>query len=94
MATFLVMARPALRKCLGARDVLLPVVQGELSEDLVNRGGRRHFVRVSLEGGKVRAAGMQASHAMSSLALSNGLVDVPPKTTLEKGASVSVMKWR
>jgi molybdopterin biosynthesis enzyme len=43
--------------------------------------------------GKVRSAGAQASHLLSSLAIANGLLDLPPRTALAFGASVPVLRW-
>ena len=92
--TFLLLARPALLRWQGARDAVLPAHPGMLAEPLVNRGDRRHFVRVVLDAdGKTRSAGIQASHMLSSLAAANGLVDVPPQTTLAAGTSVRVLRW-
>lgn len=92
--TFLVLVRPALMAMQGARAVHLPASTGTLAEPLSNRGDRRHFMRVHLgEQGDVRSAGTQASHMLSSLALANGLVDVPPDTTLASGTSVRVLRW-
>jgi molybdopterin biosynthesis enzyme len=49
-------------------------------------------VRVDADG-RGFSAGLQASHALASLAAANGLVDVPPQTTLEKGKTVPVLRW-
>jgi molybdopterin biosynthesis enzyme len=60
----------------------------------VNQGGRRHFVRVNVGAkGEVRSGGTQASHTLSSLAMAQGLVDVPPSTTLAAGIRVEVLRW-
>jgi molybdopterin molybdotransferase len=92
--TFLVLARPALRKWQGAKATGLPAHPGTLAEALANPNDRRHLMRVTAdEGGRVRSAGSQASHIMASLAVANGLVDVPPMTTLPVGATVTVMRW-
>jgi molybdopterin molybdotransferase len=92
--TFLLLARPALLRWQGAKDAVLPAHPGMLAEPLVNRGARRHFMRVALDAeGKVRSAGTQASHVLSSLAAANGLVDVPPQTTLAAGTVVRVLRW-
>jgi molybdopterin biosynthesis enzyme len=49
---------------------------------------------VTIDGvGKVRPAGVQGSHLLSSLAAADGLVDVPPRTTLPAGTSVRVLCW-
>jgi molybdopterin molybdotransferase len=92
--TFLLLVRPALRKWQGAKVTGLPAHPGTLAEALANPNDRRHFMRVTADaGGRVRSAGSQASHIMASLALANGLVDVPPMTTLPAGAAVKVMRW-
>jgi molybdopterin molybdotransferase len=93
MVTFLLLVRPALRRWQGATDVLPPVVHGILAEALTNHGDRRHFMRVRMdENGEVRSAGAQASHLLNSLALANGLAEVPPNTTLAAGAPVRVIR--
>ena len=92
--TFLLLARPALLRAQGGRDIFLRRIPAELSEALANSGERRHFMRVLLDAqGRVRSAGSQSSHVLSALAQSTGLVDVPPKTTLPAGAIASVLMW-
>ena len=94
LVTFLLLVRPALLRWHGASNVALPVVPGVLAGPLVNDGERRHFMRVKVDGvGSVRSAGVQASHVLSSAAEANGLVDVPPNTTLNAGAAVPVLRW-
>ena len=93
LVTFLVLVRPALLHWQGAAEVELPSHFCTLAEPLVNRGDRRHFVRVLVDAnGMARAAGTQASHRLASLALANGLLDVPPGATLPTGALTRV--WR
>lgn len=92
--TFLLLVRPALLRWQGASRVSLPQHPGLLEELLANPSERRHFVRVQVDAaGKIRSAGFQASHALSSLAAANGLVEVPPRTTFPAGASVQAMRW-
>jgi molybdopterin molybdotransferase len=92
--TFLLLTRPAILKLQGAENVSLPSHAGILAEAMHNRGPRRHFIRVTVDGaGQVRSAGMQGSHVLSSLARANGLVNVPPETLLPIGASVPVFRW-
>lgn len=92
--TFLLLARPALRRWQGAADVALPTHTATLAEPLANPGERRHFMRVRVDAqGRVHSAGAQGSHALLSLAAANGLVDVPPGTTLAPGTSVAVIRW-
>jgi len=94
LVTFLLLVRPALAAMQGASERSLPKSTGVLAESLANPGDRRHFVRVVVdEVGRVRSAGTQASHSLSSLAAANGLVDVPPRTSLPVGAAVSVLRW-
>lgn len=91
--TFLLLARPALLRWQGAADVALPAYPAALAEPLANPGGRRHFVRVRVDrDGSVHSAGAQASHLLTSLAAADGLVDVPPQTTLPVGTIVSVLR--
>jgi molybdopterin molybdotransferase len=94
LVTFLLLVRPALLRWQGATDVSLPAHPGVLAEPLANPGERRHFMRVKTDPtGKVQLAGLQASHALSSLAAANGLVDVPAHTTLAAGSAVTVLRW-
>jgi molybdopterin molybdotransferase len=88
------LVRPALLRWQGATTVSLPVQHGVLAEALSNPDDRRHFMRVVIDpSGKVRSAGAQASHLLSSLAIANGLLDLPPRTALAFGASVPVLRW-
>jgi molybdopterin molybdotransferase len=92
--TFVLLVRPALLQWQGAKEIQLPSHSGQLAEPLVNRGDRRHFLRVRFNAnGSVYSAGQQASHALMSLASANGLVDVPPETTLAAGTAVKVLCW-
>jgi molybdopterin molybdotransferase len=92
--TFLLLVRPALARWQGAAIVDLPRHHGVLAEAISNPGDRRNFLRVTVdELGKVRLAGAQGSHILSSLAVANGLLDVPPQTSLPPGAMVAVMRW-
>ncbi len=92
--TFLLLVRPAVLRWQGARDLSLPTHGGILAEALVNADGRRHFMRVTVDSaGRVRSAGKQGSHVFRSLARADGLVDVPPQTTLPEGKTVSVCRW-
>lgn len=92
--TFLLLVRPAILRWQGAAPASLPSRRAVLGEDLANPGDRRHFARVRLDdAGRVCAAGLQASHALGSLANATGLVDVPPHTTLRAGTPVDVITW-
>jgi molybdopterin molybdotransferase len=92
--TFLLLVRPALLRWQGATEVSLPAHPGVLAEPLANHSERRHFMRVKVDSrGEVRSTGIQASHVLSSLAVANGLVDVPADTTLAAGGTVTVLRW-
>jgi molybdopterin molybdotransferase len=92
--TFWLLVRPALRRWQGADDVTLPIHRAVLGEAISNSGDRRHFVRVRMDRkGNVFSAGQQASHALASLATADGLLDVPPATSLAAGTSVGVLRW-
>lgn len=92
--TFLLLVRPALLRWQGAARVALPSCSAVLAEPLSNHGNRRHFLRVLLdEKGEVRSAGAQGSHVLSSLALAQGLIDLPPETTLPAGTAIKVLRW-
>lgn len=94
LVTFLLLVRPALARMQGATETHLPISTGRLTEPLVNPGERRHFMRVIMDdSGRVISAGTQASHHLSSMARSNGLVEVPPRTTLPAGTAVAVLRW-
>ena len=78
----------------GAIDTTLPTHPAVLVAPLVNRGDRRHFMRVFVDAeGQAHPAGLQASHAVGPLAKANGLVDVPPETTLDENCTVAVLRW-
>ncbi len=92
--TFLLLVRPALLHWQGAAETGLRLVRGELAQTLSNPGSRRHFVRVRVTpGGEIHSAGMQASHALSSLAASNALLDMKPGTSIAAGELVSALSW-
>lgn len=92
LVTYLLLVRPALWRWQGLENFRPLVSHGRLAATLVNVGDRRHFMRVRIdEVGNVNSSGTQASHLLSSLALANGLVDVPPRTTLAVDEQVKVL---
>ncbi len=92
LVTFRLLVRPALLRWQGAEQVALPTRNGVLAEPLANDGSRPHFMRVRLDAqGNVYSAGLQASHVLSALAAANGLVEVPPQTTLPASTPVAVL---
>jgi molybdopterin molybdotransferase len=94
IVTFLLLVRPALRRWQGAANIALTSHPAILAESLENQGERRHFMRVRISfDGKCHSAGIQASHILTSLAVADGLVDIPPRTTLAAGTTVEVLHW-
>ncbi|HYE33580.1 MAG TPA: hypothetical protein VEH27_19320, partial [Methylomirabilota bacterium] len=65
-----------------------------LTQELVNSNDRAHFVRVHIDAeGRVKSAGKQASHMLTSLATANALLEVPPQRAFKTGQSVRVLIW-
>ena len=94
LVTFLLLVRPALLRWQGAVAVGLPAHPAVLDEAFHNPGERRHFVRVRVDAdGRVRSAGLQASHCLSSLAAANALLDLPPHADLPVETTVRVLRW-
>jgi len=84
---------PAILRLQGARDVELSAQFAIADDAFVNKTDRRHLMRVRVDGnGHVSLAGLQASHALGSLAAANGLVDVPAGGVIERGATVRVLR--
>jgi len=94
LVTFLLLVRPAILRWQGASNVALARHSAVLAEPLENPGERRHYMRVRIStDGKCHSAGTQASHILSSFAVANGLVDIPPRTVLAAGTTVEVLRW-
>jgi len=92
--TSLLLVYPAILGLQGASELSLPKHPAILSEDVINPGDRRHFLRVKVDAdGGVKTTGLQASHALRSLAGANALLPVPPKTTWLAGSAVQVLRW-
>jgi molybdopterin molybdotransferase len=91
--TFLLLVRPAILKMHGARNYGQAMIEGELAESIVNRGDRRHFVRVRFENGKIYPAGGQKSHMIGSLSQANALLDVAPGAELKAASRAKVILW-
>ncbi|HTH49802.1 MAG TPA: gephyrin-like molybdotransferase Glp [Candidatus Limnocylindria bacterium] len=92
--TAVLLVQSALRKLQGTSDGEPPATLGILAAACSNPDRRRHFVRVVTDAeGKVKPAGPQASHRLGSLAAADGLVDVPPESTLAAGTVVRVLRW-
>jgi molybdopterin molybdotransferase len=94
MVSFEQFVRPALLKSMGRRRIYRPVVNAVLQEQLENPGDRpnliRGLVRRDEHGYTVSSTGKQSSNRLSSLVHGNGLVCLPPFTTLPSGLNVDV----
>ena len=82
MVSFEVFVRPAIRRMLGAPNVLRPQVTVQTTETLRSAPGKRAFLRAVVERGvdgqlTARPAGGQGSHVLSSMAAANALLVVP-----------------
>lgn len=92
--TAVLLVLPALRRMQGESSVLPPVTWGILGEAISNPDGRRHFVRVGTgPDGVIRPSGPQASHRMASLAAADGLLEIAPRSRIESGTWVPVIRW-
>jgi molybdopterin molybdotransferase len=94
MVSFEQFVRPALLKAMGHRRIFRPVVSALLKERLENRSDRPNLIRgcVSQENGdySVTSSGRQGSNRLSSLVRGNGLIFLPPFTSLPVGVQVDV----
>jgi molybdopterin molybdotransferase len=94
LVTFLLLVRPALWRLQGATELEPSSTHCLLADSLTNPGDRRHFIRVHVdEHGKAHSTGTQASHRLGSLAAANGLVDVPPASTIAAGTMVPFIRF-
>ena len=86
---------PAMRRMLGAKKLFRRTVSATLAEDVKDKKGRIHFMRVVLEqsdGGLVaRLAGSQGSGILMSMVNADGLLIMPAECELlRKGTPVVV----
>jgi molybdopterin molybdotransferase len=94
LVTGLLLACPAILRAQGARNVEPFSHSAVAGEEFKNTSDRRHFMRVRVDGaGYAYLSGLQASHALGSLAGCNGLVDVAAGSLIERGAQVRVIRF-
>ncbi|MCX7981808.1 MAG: molybdopterin molybdotransferase MoeA [Syntrophales bacterium] len=87
--------RPALRKMMGFKELLRPVVRAVVEEDIEKSVGFRYFIRGVMreEGGRylVKTTGGQGSGIISSLVKANVLIVLPEeKELVKRGEEVEV----
>jgi len=97
MVSFELFARPALRRMMGRRDGLRPMLTTIVDEPLLRRpDGKTHFVRVVVarqaDGAwHARSAGGQGSHQLRAMAVANALAVVADGDGVATGGAVEVM---
>ena len=96
MVSFEMFARPAILKMLGMTDWERPTVEATLMDEVKQKDGRRHYLRVRVEEheGEYRATltGGQGSGILSSMVKANALAILPAEWThAPAGARVQVM---
>ncbi|MGH3088751.1 MAG: molybdopterin molybdotransferase MoeA [Rubrobacteraceae bacterium] len=98
MVTFELFVRPALMKMMGRADKRRPKVEVRFDEDISNRFGRMHAVRVSLEktdGGLLaRSVGAQGSGLITSLTKADAIAMIGPESEVKAGEPVEAIVLR
>jgi molybdenum cofactor synthesis domain-containing protein len=97
MVSFELLARPALRRIAGHRELHRPEVPAVAAEAFHRRAdGKVHFVRVVGERGDdgvlhVRSAGGQGSHHLTAMARAHALLPLPDGDGVDQGDPVRVL---
>jgi molybdopterin molybdotransferase len=98
MVTFELFVRPAILRMAGEAGPGRPLVKALALAPIANPGGRRGYLRVSLEptgqGLGARLTGEQGSGVLRSMVAADGLAVVPGDTTIAPGQPVDVMVLR
>jgi molybdopterin molybdotransferase len=98
MVTFELFVRPALFAMQGRRGPARPTVRAKALAPITNRGSRRGYLRVVLEGhaGQLgaRLTGEQGSGILRSMVAADGLAVVEPDTVIGKDGDVEVLLLR
>jgi molybdopterin molybdotransferase len=89
--TFLILARPALLRMMGAIDLSLPRSNARLTHEVIGDETRPHYFRGELADGAFTVIGRQESHAIFGLARANALLRVRPEARLSAGSEVEVL---
>lgn len=91
--TFMLFARPALLKAMGATadELTLPRASALMNFPMKNGGNRPHYVRGQFDGNAFVPQGNQRSHELLGLGNSNALLRMEPESKLEAGSKVTVL---
>ena len=94
LTVFDLFVRPALRKMAGHTILNRPIFCAVLQQDVVNNSDRVNYTRAIIEkrDGQYYAqiTGAQGSGILYSLVLANGLITIPPDTTVKSGELVEL----
>ncbi|MEX1158563.1 MAG: gephyrin-like molybdotransferase Glp [Thermomicrobiales bacterium] len=95
LVSFIQFGRPAIRKMLGLTELLLPVIDAVLTEQVTNAGGRRHFVRAIVErashGLEAQPTGGRGSGLLAGAMHANGFIVIPEgRVVVDAGDTVCV----
>jgi len=98
MVSFLMFARPAIGRLLGARGIEPMTVRARFADSVPKKDGRRHYLRVKLEeegGGPIaRLTGDQGSGILKSMVDADGLAVIPAEwDRVEPGSMVDVIPF-
>ena len=89
MVTFLLFARPFIKKMQGVSNYLNPTMKVEANFDWCRSKPRREFVRVRLDHtstpAKANQYPKQGSDVLSSMTWADGLAEIPENTTFKQG---------
>jgi molybdopterin molybdotransferase len=89
MVTFLLFARPFIKKIQGASHYLNTTIKVEANFDWHRSKPRREFVRARLDHTTTPARAnqypKQGSEVLSSMVWADGLIEIPEKTTFKQG---------
>lgn len=92
--TFLMLVRPFILKCMGARNGPPSVRKMATASDWLKPDARREFLRARvLEDGRVELYPHQGSGVLTSCAWAHGVIDNPPGQAFRAGDSVSFIAF-
>jgi molybdopterin molybdotransferase len=98
MVCFELFVRPALMAMMGKTDHRRPTIEVRFEEDMSNRFGRMHAVRVSLEktddGLVATSVGAQGSGLITSLTKADAIALIGPESEVKAGETVEGIMLR